>query len=478
MDAGKTTQLNRNQMIYYVESANKRGSLSLKNLSDADRKTLKVMSDAIREGKDSISVGKDSLTRIEKTFTMRLIPDTSFLEKIIKVYNNIFNDRITSASLAHELAATSLQLKNKEIESKENKLSEMIKNSKGTQAEKDNINALVKEICKLASERAKLEAQANPHSKSQKEIAQFKKEIPGLIRQSKKDSLNLFQKDFVDQVKSESKDLKSTQFEKDYVRAGVSLTVSDRTKPKHKFVGDAYPPHGTSLEERLESHNQAFDKLFGPGEENWKQLTKAGVDQRAGIALMDPLINKFRMSADYNQKKIKIAGNECFIISASESTSKNAQINRDGRGKITSVDVQVKVLTPLLTGVSYKFHERPIDFIGYIESTMTYTLKLKNGEPDVSDIQYNHVFTEEPPKPPQVGKPPEEEGRYMRPIRSYESKLDEIKADTTGTINTKMFLVDRYIADIRVMVDGATTENESKAAKALLKKYQDYFDTL
>lgn len=234
----------------------------------------------------------------------------------------------------------------------------------------------------------------------QNAIKAFKNEIPKIIQAAKemvpmKDNRDHLLKIIL----SEKKGCEfSAQFEKDYLRPGIRLSLSDPLKGD--FVGDSKLKEGEKPEDRLKYHLEGFDKLFSSKEKNWKLFVQKASTQSPFNNLSQPLFSKLIVNEKTGEKRELKLGNKNYpiLFNVSKGEKKiDIHIKRDKSGEIESAKAWVYAIIPVQTGVAFEGEtsEKPLDTVGFIELMMTFKLIFnEKGEEDIVDFNTEYIFRE------------------------------------------------------------------------------------
>lgn len=478
-------RLNRNEMKAFIDLAAKADTTNIKSLTQEERKILKVMSEALREGKSEITISDiHTLASIKLALKSGiLLETTSYSEKMKKVWDNLFNGRVSSNSLKQEIATTSQLLKKSEqikgdLKAKRDELSQLVSGPDRDKYTMADIKTLSREIAALSMKETKL------NKEKQDSLAELKKAIPNVIREaSTKDRQmeDVFEETLQDNF---TKGVDSKQSNKDFARPGTQLSLTDSTRGE--FTGTAYGVKGTANKDRVESQNEAFNQLFEePHEKEWKNVVKESMVQAPFIHLVRNIHTDLE---NFQNKSFRVLHDS--FQGALSTKNLSADVKRDKQGEITHVNCKVRLVAPV-HAESKVPGDKSIDQIGFVESTMTFTLELKEGKPVVSNIKSNHVFTENEPKPDRAKtktpgfvsfkpKAPVEKDHHKNNIRQYESDLSKIKMDLLSNTKEKIAELDAKIFYLRKDVNPSTGTNEQtlREYKKVLDEYEKYRDAL
>jgi len=362
-------RIDNNKMWHVLKEAENADIQNIKALSETERRTIKIMAEAVRQGKTSIDVKDKTFKSIEvKLQTPQAVISSSFIEKIIKFFQNIFGLRTSSASVIKDVAASSRMLTKNiaALEKVKRKLKKKLE-ALGL-AEKDQFESLRNEIEKLSIEKANLESFLFPREdqtkiafeKRRQEMEVYKKQIPGFLAEARRMLPEEEQRKAILGTVNDQKN----QFERDYIRQGVTLKMTDSQKGTfegfHKFENP---------EENLRMHLEAFDRLFAPHEEIWKSFVKEVVTQTPFNFLFGTL-HPLHIDSGSGARR-EVAGGLVLFPSSEAEKIADVTINRDRSGNITSVDIKTHGNVPIQISNE---RERPIDTIGTLQSSLTFTL--------------------------------------------------------------------------------------------------------
>ena len=253
----------------------------IKSLTDVERKVIKIISDSFREGKASIEVDDTTYSGIKeklKTEPATRKP-TPFLEKMLKVFQNFFSDRISSESLQKEIQNalhTTEPLIQKEIQiiqkqqQRHDQIQSDLKNAQqklsklDPQKNQTEINELKGEIRRLYQEKANLDIVQIP-KELRSQVEKFTNKMAHICEDVKTDTLTHYYKELQDAIGDQFKENQSnhgelsSQFTKDYVNRNIAnFVLVDRDK--NIYLENA--KIGTSKEEKKETYLKKFNGLL------------------------------------------------------------------------------------------------------------------------------------------------------------------------------------------------------------------------
>lgn len=492
------------QMKALLELARNANNENIKALTDSEKKTVMAISQAIKSGRSSIDlkgIQEQSLESIKTKLTEKQnIKHSSFFEKILKFFLNLFNLRTSSHALKKDVLASSMFLTEnlarlekieKSLKEKMGALEKLI----GEDGKKESIAELKKEISMLSKEKARLESLVFPledktktqYAEKEKAINKFKKEIPGFLREAKAIAgPQEIKKDLLAYLEKANAD--SDQFRKDYTRTGFKLKISDPLKGD--FVGLSKPKESTSSNDYFEFHQEGFNKIFSPSEQDWKQLVQEMVTQTPLNLLMTPV--HLKISIDENTGNIRNlkAGDTLYpVIFDVNSVERNVSVEvARTEGSIASCTIKIRMHTPIHIGKLYEGNAkaRPIDPLGYVDSSMSFTLTYNENQPDVKSLKVDHVFKNESPLKREEETPgffprkeitQKEEREFNKKIKVFLKTLEDIKFDQRPTTQKIPFLKEE-IQNIEEALSKTETQKENDQLQPILERYQLYLESI
>ncbi|CRX38859.1 hypothetical protein [Estrella lausannensis] len=506
-------RVQHSQMRNILELSKAAEVSSVKSLDQSERKILMVMLSALKRGEASVhleGVDQKKLERMKiKLQTPQEVRASSFIQKVVKIVLNFFGFRTGSRSVVKAVESTKNLME--ECQMRLNSLKPILDNKKEALSElieqggaRDEIEHLRQDIEKLNRELSEIEGILTPkedvsvaYVQAKKEaIASFQNQIPSLIEDAKakvseNDAKELIEQNMqLDLVKNPNR-LDNEQFEKDYLRPGFRLRIEDPSKGV--FQGYPKPSDSTKPADYYAFHKEGFNHLFASEEKIWKHFIQAAVTQTPVNAMMVPLHMEMNINPEGRLRHLDVMGKEVPVIFDLQEVVRNVdvEVHRNSSGVIEKVTVSIRMDTPVETGMHLAGLPKPksLDTIGVITSTMRFELSLKDGNPLVGHLKYDHVFNKDGRKPePQASAPgftPLEKKKGASPQLSG---LEKMKAGWRSDLSRKKLSIqptgekicwlEGRLGDLRAVQERVDTRLEKESIGLILNSYRSYLEEL
>lgn len=506
-------KVQHSQMTNFLELSKTAEPSSVKSLTQSERKVLLLMLSALKKGDSFLHLeGVDSkkLERMKiKLQTPQKIESTSFIHKVVKAVLNFFGLRTGTGSLLNEINSAENYLKEcKErlsslqliLDSKKEALQGLIEQ----EGKKEEIELLRQEIEQLSKEFTDLERVVAPkellkqsYFEAKKSvISSFQKEVPSIIKSAKKKVSSKDAKDLIGKTMDLPSLLSSNlsvneQFKKDYLRQGFRLQMHDPSKGT--FEGYSKRNDSTGAEDYLAFHKEGFDQIFSADEKAWKLFVQGAVTQTPVNALIVPVFQEILINDEGNLRTLKVMEEDVPLIFDTSTPERNVDVEiiRGASGKIEKALIKLRMETPLQTGVLYEgaSSPKPLDTIGFIESTMSFELTMTGGKPQIGNLQYNHAFTKEKPlSVSERGEPgftsslqktvrPQEKNGLEAMIDSWRKDLTRKKLSLDPT-QKKIDWLEGRIQDLEASRSKVESRPERESMGIIIDRYRAYLEEI